>query len=316
MEPLSIWEGIAITERGAVAIILFNSIKFAERCLAALYKNLPRDVGIIVVDNGSSSDVTEPLRKVHTRPHFVRLAENHGPGSGFNAACHFAFSRKAGAIYLVNDDAEVRPGFWEACEAVVRTHGPAIVASVPLNFDPPHTIQSRGVTFKGREMEYTYLGGGEPYDSQQHGFFESDAVVGVGFLLPREAWEAIGPFTEKFGVYYEDFDYCIRARKAGFAVGTALSSSILHHGNQTTGPRSPRFLYYYLRNDFWFRRIYMPARDFLLIGRLHVIRKAIFFLRTDANVRKNPASVRAVLAAIKDGLFGNPERTRTPSRYR
>jgi len=302
-------------DRGAVGIILYNNTKFCEECLISLDQHLPKDVGIIVVDNGSKWDIAAELTPKYPRVHFVRVPKNTGIARGLNTAADYGFTRGAPFVYLVNDDAVGQPGFWEACETEMRARGPGLIASIPRDFKPPHRVQSAGVEFDRKTMFFDYRAMGADYDSSLKGFYASPAFVGVGFLIARETWTAVGEFNEDFGAYFEDFDYCLRAGKLGHVVGTAGDSTILHHGTQSMGLRSPRFLYCYLRNELWFRKAYMEREAFRFHGRFHVVRKAIYYFRTTEHVRRSLKCLVAISRGLLDGLFGRPGRTLMPKAY-
>jgi len=56
------------------------------------------------------------------------------------------------------------------------------------------------------------------------------SVIGVAFLVTRACWERIGGLEEGFFAYYEEVDYCLRARAAGFRVMVAPASRVRHDG--------------------------------------------------------------------------------------
>jgi GT2 family glycosyltransferase len=55
-------------------------------------------------------------------------------------------------------------------------------------------------------------------------------VLGVAFLVTRACFERIGGLEESFFAYYEEVDYCLRARAAGFRVMVAPASRVRHDG--------------------------------------------------------------------------------------
>ena len=61
--------------------------------------------------------------------------------------------------------------------------------------------------------------------------FEGDWTIGSFMLVRREAWEAVGGFDERFFLYSEEVDLCLRVRRAGWRVVHVPSVTILHHGS-------------------------------------------------------------------------------------
>jgi len=56
-----------------------------------------------------------------------------------------------------------------------------------------------------------------------------DWVLGACMMIRRQAWQAIGPLDEGFFMYYEDIDWCYRARQAGWSVYYVPAARITHH---------------------------------------------------------------------------------------
>ena len=56
-------------------------------------------------------------------------------------------------------------------------------------------------------------------------------------LIPRRAWEAVGPLDERYGYYYEDVDWSLRARMGGLYVLPAPHALVYHEGSASIGTR-------------------------------------------------------------------------------
>ena len=75
----------------------------------------------------------------------------------------------------------------------------------------------------------------ERYDHE----FEGDWTIGSFLLVRREAFDAVGGFDERFFLYSEEVDLCLRVRRAGWKVVHSPAVTILHHGNSDR-PADPR----------------------------------------------------------------------------
>lgn len=303
-----------VAARGVVAFTLYNSLKFCEGCIKSLSQHLPPDVDILAIDNGSTENLAAVLAERYPHIHCLRVHENKGVASGFNAACEFVFGHGAGCIYLANDDILAQPSFWEHCEGEMLARGPGLVASIARDALPPHNIQSAGVEVNLSRLKVKLRNNGAPYDESLRTFIPCDAFVGVGFMIAREVWEKLGKFDERYYVLFEETDYCTRARKAGFSVGVAGASTLLHFESQTVGPfPSARYLYFYLRNQIWFGRMNMSEQDFRVWGYIAPIKKALLFIYRERIVRKSPKRIRAMFTGIYHGLFHELGDNRIPS---
>ena len=62
---------------------------------------------------------------------------------------------------------------------------------------------------------------------------EVDQVMGAFFLVPRRVFDEIGLLDEKYFIWFEEVDFCRRARKAGKKVIYWSGTSVIHHGGQS-----------------------------------------------------------------------------------
>jgi GT2 family glycosyltransferase len=185
----------------------------------------------IVVDNGSRPAEREALTAAaagRADVHVIALPENRGFAGAVNVGLAEAFRRGAAAVLVLNDDAEVEPRLLAELTAVTRAHPDAGIVA-PRVVDAETSVEvSRGerVWLPLVCLPRTWLrvrgDGREPYAVSN--------VLGVAFLVTRACWERIGGLEEGFFAYYEEVDYCLRARAAGFAVMVAPASTVRHEG--------------------------------------------------------------------------------------
>lgn len=88
--------------------------------------------------------------------------------------------------------------------------------------------------------------------------FESDFVSGTAMLIKKEVFEKIGLFSEEYFLYYEDVDFCTRAKNAGFSSVTNPSAILVHSASSSVGKNSPLMQYYMARNHLLFEEKFAP----------------------------------------------------------
>jgi GT2 family glycosyltransferase len=81
--------------------------------------------------------------------------------------------------------------------------------------------------------------------------------LGDANLLTRACWEAVGPLAETFFAYYEEVDYCLRARAAGFRSVVVPAASVRHAGFRG------------FAGGFTPLAAYLKARNLPLVARRH-----------------------------------------------
>jgi len=115
------------------------------------------------------------------------------------------------------------------------------------------------------------------YDKQEQTSF----VSGCCMLVRKEVLEKIGLLDNKYYLYLEDVDFCLRARRAGFKIVYAPSAFLWHKNAESSGkPGSPLHVYYQTRNRLLLGIKYAPLRT-----KLALLRESLSVLK-DNGVRK------------------------------
>jgi GT2 family glycosyltransferase len=184
----------------------------------------------------------------------IRASRNLGFADGCNAGLRFAMKRGFRHIWLLNNDTIVDPG---ALSALMRTAGSderiGIVGSKIFFYDFPSLVQSLGsnrILWPAKAVPDT----GASESTRR----KVKWVSGTSLLLRAELLEAVGLFDERFFMYAEDKDLCVRAEKRGWGVWTALDSIVWHKWASSSNVTNEKKR---LRND---RDVRIPGRGFLM----------------------------------------------------
>ena len=225
-----------VPERGprvSVIIPTFQGAHLLEPCLRSLLAQEYSEIELIVVDGGSTDGSLELVRRVAPRA-VVVMAEGN---PGFAAACNRGVEAASGELLVIlNNDTELerdaiaqmvriavlRPLRLAAVNAMTRMHGLRPV------------IDSLGVIVGmygfGMPRYAGYVDFGQ-FAGEVRIFAASFTCV----LIPRRSWELVGPIDERYGYYYEDVDWSIRARMGGMEIHAAPSSLVYHVGSASVG---------------------------------------------------------------------------------
>ena len=253
------------------AIVLnWNGWEDTVRCLAALHRSTYANLRVVVVDNGSTDGSTEHLAPLldGTWGELIRSERNLGFTGGVNLGLKRALERGPDSVLLLNNDATVAPECVATLVAALEARpdvglaGPRIVWR-----DRPDRIWSAGMSVAWPSATL-HAHRDEPLDSLgRHGRLDAVCLVqGLSacvLLVKRAVLEEVGLLDDRYFAYYEDFDLCLRARRAGYRslyVGTAHAA---HAGSATAnrgGGRSQSALvnYYGARNILLFMAIHAP----------------------------------------------------------
>lgn len=276
---------MGITMRVSVVVVNWNVKELLQSCLASVLKesgSFPAgSVEIIVVDNASSDGSAEMVREQFPQARLLANAENRG----FSAACNQAIAGCTGdAVLLLNPDAELLPGSLGELAGWLERH-PAAAAVGPRMLNADGTIQSsrrRFPTLATAFLESTILQSylpklshlsryyclDQPEDHEQ----QVDWLVGACLLLRRKALQEVGPLDEQFFLYFEETDWCLRAKRAGWQIAYLPDAQVLHHYGQSSGQDLRlRHIYFTDSKCRYYRKHFGPAagrlvRWFLLVS--------------------------------------------------
>lgn len=236
-------------------IVNWNGGQLLRRAVGSVLEFPPRvPFDIVVVDNASTDESISWLRSDELRArlgtvrlHLIENAENVGFGRANNQA--FAFT-KAPLLFLLNADAELRPGACDTLVAAVRSDGrtgacgPRIVnpdGSLQISVwrNPPTawaTLLSGLRLYKllpRRVRGELLLAEHWAHDRRR----EVGMLGGAAILARREMVEEVGGFDERFHMYGEDNEWCLRITRAGWRLVFEPAAVVMHHGGQSSRRR-------------------------------------------------------------------------------
>ena len=217
-----------------IIIVSYNAVQSLERTLRSVYRHsAPGGYRITVVDNCSSDSTRRRLASFHPTVRVIPLDAN----VGFSAAANIGLREcKSSIVALLDDDVEVTKGWLRKASRHFRNDSSLGILTGKLLF-PNRVIFSVG--FLPDAMHS--IGRGEVDRGQHDVVRKVDAVAGPCWLLRRKMFANVGDFDERyFPSQFEDFDYCLKARTAGYTIKVDGSIAIIHHCLFRTRGRSER----------------------------------------------------------------------------
>jgi GT2 family glycosyltransferase len=210
----------------SVIIPLWNGRAYINACLDALLTaaaHCEGSVEILVVDNGSTDGSAQ---RVAERFPQVRLIRN-GRNLGFAGGCNVGLRAARGdTLVLLNQDTEVSPTWLSRLTAAVDQT--SVAGSLALLADG-QTIQHAGGRIQWPLGIAHHLGYGEPLAERWQKPVQVDFVTAAAMAFPRRLLDEIGFFDERFWPgYYEDVDFCYRAREVGYSIHYQPDAILIH----------------------------------------------------------------------------------------
>lgn len=254
--------------RVTAAVLNFNGRSLLEVVLPSLASQSYSDFETIVVDDCSTDDSIEYLKRHWPE---VRIISTGASNVGVSAALNVAVRASRGEfVALLNNDVELATGWMEQLVASLDAHPEAATAAGKLlNYQKRELIDGAGDIFTRAAMAWG-RGAGErdygQYDREEE-IFAPTAGAGI---YRASALADVGPFDESFYAYYEDVDWGWRAQLAGYRSRYVPAAVGYHMGSATTqGDRSLRYYKLQRRNTWAVIVKDLPAR--LLLRNAHLI---------------------------------------------
>jgi len=212
-----------------IVTLNWNTVEDTLECLDSLKKITYPNYNIVVVDNTSSGNDVQVLKeKCGNDVEVIASKKNEGYAEGNNIGIRQALKSKADYVLLLNNDTTVDPDFLtELVQAAETDENTGIVGSRIYFYNSPNLIQSAGGRirwFWGDMENYHDREDTRRYDRVA----ERDFVYGTSALIKRAVIENIGLLDRTFFFGIEEYDYCTRARRAGFKVIYTPYSKVWH----------------------------------------------------------------------------------------
>jgi GT2 family glycosyltransferase len=284
-----------------VIIINFNNERDTDECILSLKWMNYKNYRVVLVDNDSSDGSGFRIRERFKEIEFIRSEKNLGFAGGCNLAIRRAMEKNpSGYVLLLNNDAIVSENLLDSLLAVAEGDPRiGIVGAANYYYDDPERIHMTAHRF------LWWLGIQGRMGAIDVDYKEVQSVSACCMLIKKDLILSAGLFDERFFVYYEDSDFCLRARRAGFKVVAVRDAKVWHKITSVLGTQTPREYYIYTRNQplFMLRhcpKIFLPVYFCVYFGKISV--RMIYFYAT---LRKERAA--AIFNGAMDffrGRFG------------
>jgi GT2 family glycosyltransferase len=238
-----------------IIILCYNGIELTRACLQSL-RGLASPADVLVVDNASSDGTAAIVRQEFPEVSVLETGANLGYAGGNNVGLKVALEQGYDFALLLNNDTEVASDFVAHLEAACDAD-PTIAVAGPkvYYFDEPGRIYSAGGRIDWRTGFASMVGLDEEDRGQYEESAEVDFVSGCALLVRCAVLPAVGLLDERFGMYYEETEWCVRIARAGGRVVYVPQSRIWHKIAPAEQAQSPRVAYYMARNRLLFLRL-------------------------------------------------------------
>jgi len=276
-----------------IVILNWNGKRDTLECLESVRKMETGgwEAETVVVDNASTDESVEEIKRRYKDITILRNDQNLGFAAGNNVGIKYALTHGADHVLLLNNDTLVEKNLINELLKVMEEDKTIGIVGPKIYFASGYEYHYSRYKDEERGRIIWYAGGKIDWqnvyafhrgvDEVDHGQYEkggeTDFVSGCCMMIKKEVFEKIGLLDPKYFLYFEDNDFCQRAKKLGFKIFYA-PKAIVYHKNAASSekPGSVLHQYYQTRNRFLFGLRYAPWRS-----KLALLREGIKFLLRD-----------------------------------
>ena len=226
-----------------VVIVSYNSMQWARICYDSLRQStIP--CRIMTIDNGSTDGTQEYIRSHYPEVELVETGANLGFGKANNIGLQKALDDGYEYVYLLNQDAWIKPDTFEKLIAISKKYPEyGILSPMQMQANEEHLDCNFCSYSIGTEQKYYPRLIEDLYFKRLFDVYETNDVMAAHWFITRNCIEIVGGFSPTFTHYGEDNNYCKRVRYWKMKIGVVPGCHAVH--DRETRPNTSEKIMYF-----------------------------------------------------------------------
>ncbi len=229
----------------SAVILAYNNCSDTIECLNSLTESNYPNLLIWLVDNGSEDETVKRVTEEFPSVRIIQTGRNLGVAGGFNAGIVPALECGSDYIFILNNDTVVEGDtLINLLNEAIKNPRFGILMPKILYYNDRLRIWSVGARYRCFPPSIVMIGlncmDGPEYNIPRNLEYAPTCAL----LISRSVFERVGLFDEGYFFFYDDWDYSIRVREAGYIIRYVPSARLYHKVSRTIGA-TKRTL------DFW-----------------------------------------------------------------
>lgn len=220
----------------AVILVAYGGRDDTVACIKSIQKSDYPNFRIILIDNDSPDDTSQFVRGTFPDVILVVSEKNLGFAGGNNLGIDKALELNADCIFLLNNDTEIAPDtIRKLVESAGKSEKLGAIGPKIYYFEKKDTIWSAGGIIDFRWSNLYHRGIRKSDSAEYNVKREVDYLTGCALMFPSKIVKEIGKLDESFWMYYEDADFCMKLKRAGYSIIFEPESQVWHKVSSSTG---------------------------------------------------------------------------------
>lgn len=248
--------------RVAILLLNFNGKNDTLECLSSLEHLTYKNFDVIVADNGSCDGSLDAIKEAHPKAILLDNQENLGFAEGNNVAIRYALEKGHEALFLLNNDTVVHPKILDELVSGSKKHPKALLGSKIYLYSQRDTFDHLGGKWNEETASFDLIAAREKEDNTTYEhFLEVDYICGCALFAKREVFEKVGLLDARFFLFWEESDFCTRAKEMGFELLVCPKAFVYHKVSASFTGGKPHTTYFWWRNRLlWLEKNIPPQR--------------------------------------------------------
>lgn len=305
-----------------IIIVNWNGKQDTLNCLSSLQALDYLNYQIVIIDNGSTDTSVSDIKLKFPNHLLLETQTNLGFTGGNNIGIQYALNHKADFILLLNNDTKVSSDLLKQFMLGFQNFPKAGILGAKIYLmQEKEKLDHFGGNWNQKKAAFDLIGlhaSDENWDTA----FCIDYVCGAAMMIKKEVFEQIGLLESRFFLIWEEADFCMRAKRAGFQIITYPSAKIWHKVSASFTVGKTHSTYFWWRNRLlWIERncslkqilsIYLRAlvpaifhllKIYLLKSMQFICFKHFYTKMDQEKKRHNLLANKAALKGVTDYIF-------------
>lgn len=259
----------------SIIILQYNNSRDTIRCLNSVKELGYSNYEVIIVDNASSVNHVDTIRDLlkNLSPktyHLKPITSNSGYSGGNNIGIKQALENGADYVFILNPDTTIEKNILTKLVETTESD-PKIGILGPTINENGKTVYGGQIQWLKPELVHSI---NPPLNTKYLILNTKKYIPGAAILIKRRVIEKIGLLDERYFLYFEDADYCERAKRVGYKLAIVPEALVYHKPPSSTfSLGTPLLLRYHYRNAHLFNwkngpvwvKLVLPFWSFFII---------------------------------------------------
>lgn len=225
-----------------IILVNYNGYRDTIECVKSIERIKHNNYKIVIVDNASTNNSVEYIKNSLKECILIESKQNLGFAGGNNIGIKYAINNGAEYVLLLNNDTLVETDFLDNMIASFENKENVGVVGCKIMYYPEKNIIWYG---SGKIDWFKFIGihlGIKKIDKGQCDIEkEIDFMTGCCMLIKRDVFEKVGLLPEEYFMYFEDVDFCIKVKDAGFKIWYNPKAVVYHKVGLSSGGEESAF---------------------------------------------------------------------------